>query len=89
MEQQRLEMETLRLQLVERDKLVQQKEEEMAQANNDFIGFAAEMRQEILSLKEAQAMPAPVTPAPADRRPASETRFDVSATMDFDLFTDS
>eukprot|EP00973_Karenia_brevis_P054831 7622774-Karenia_brevis.AAC.1 len=47
------------------------------------------MRQEILSLKEAQAAPAPATPAPADPRPATETPFDVSATMDFDLFTDS
>eukprot|EP00973_Karenia_brevis_P036563 5040467-Karenia_brevis.AAC.1 len=47
------------------------------------------MRQEILSLKEAQATPAPVTPAPADPRPATETPFDVSATIDFDLLTDS
>eukprot|EP00973_Karenia_brevis_P049512 6868911-Karenia_brevis.AAC.1 len=47
------------------------------------------MRREVLSLKEQHSVPAPSTPALADPRPATETPFDVSATIDFDAHVDS
>eukprot|EP00973_Karenia_brevis_P002559 349830-Karenia_brevis.AAC.1 len=47
------------------------------------------MRREVLSLKEQRSVPAPSASAPADPRPATETPFDVSATIDFDAHLDS